>query len=154
MTTQQTPPVLTELKLTDQIRQIVDGALARGRPLNLAYVDTSGRPSLSFRGSTQVHGDAQLAIWVRNPHDGIVSAIAKNLNVTLLYGNLDPAARAFITFRGRGKFDREETVRRRVFDNSPELERNLDKERKGGALIIDLDSVDGIVPGFALKMRR
>jgi len=154
MTTQQTPPALAALKLTDQIRQIIDGALARGRPVNLAYVDTGGRPSLSFRGSTHVHGDTQLAIWVRNPHDGIVSAIAKNPNVTLLYGNLDPEARAFITFRGRGQFDRDETVRRKVFDSSPELERNMDKERKGAALIIDLDSVDGLVPGFMLKMRR
>jgi hypothetical protein len=154
MTTQQTPPVLTELKLTDQIRQIIDGALARGRPMSLAYVDTNGRPSLSFRGSTQAYDDSHLAIWVRNPHDGIVGAIARNPNVTLLYGDLDPQARAFITFRGRARFDHDETARRKVYDNSPELERNLDKERKGAPLIIDLDSVDGLIPGYMLKMRR
>src|SRR5262245_47685817 len=154
MTTQQTPPILTELKLTAQIREIVDGALARGRPISLAYVDAGGRPSLSFRGSTQLFDDTRLAIWVRNPHDGIVGAIAGNPNVTLLYGNLDPQARAFITFRGRARFDQDETVRRAVYDNSPEPERNLDQERKGSPLIIDLDSVDGMIPGHMLKMRR
>ena len=154
MTTQQTPPVLAELKLTDQIKQIVNGALARGRPVSLAYVDTSGRPSLSFRGSTQAYGDARLAIWVRNPHDGIVSAIAKNPNVTLLYADLNPESRAFITFRGHARFDHDDATRRTVYDNSPEIERNLDKERKGAPLVIDLDSVDGMVPGYTLKMRR
>jgi hypothetical protein len=154
MTTQQTPPVLTELKLTDQIKQIVDGALARRCPIGFTYVDTNGRPSLSFRGSVLVYGDAQLAIWIRNPHDGIVNAIAKNPEVALLYGDLDPEARAFITFHGRGRFDSDESVRRRVYDSSPEVERDRDKERKGAALIIDLDSVDGLIPGSLLKMRR
>ena len=41
----------------------------------------------------------------------------------------------------------------RVYDNSPEGERNLDKDRKGVALIIDLDSVDGLFGGNFLKMR-
>jgi hypothetical protein len=154
MTTQQTPPVLTELKLTDQIRQIVNGALARGRPINLAYVDANGRPSLSFRGSTQVYDDTHLAIWVRNPHDGIVSAISRNPNVTLLYSDLNPQAFALITFRGRGRFDHSDAVRRTVYDNAPESERNLDKDRKGAPMIIELNSVDGIVPGYVLKMRR
>jgi hypothetical protein len=154
MTTQQTPPVLTELKLTDQIRQIVNGALARGRPVSFAYVDASDRPSLSFRGSTQVYDDMRVAIWVRNPHEGIVGAIARNPDVTLLYGDLNPQALAVITFRGRGRFDHDDAVRRRVYDNAPEPERNQDKERKGAPLIIDLDSVDGIIPGYMLRMRR
>jgi len=154
MTTQQTPSLLTELKLTDQIREIVNGALARGRPVSLAFVDTQGRPSLSFRGSTQVYDDTRLAIWVRNPHDGIVGGIAKNRDVTLLYGDLDPQARAFLTFRGRARFDPDDAVRRKVYESSPEVERDRDKERKGAALIIDLDSVDGMIPGCLLKMRR
>ncbi len=36
----------------------------------------------------------------------------------------------------------------------PELERGLDKERKGAPLIIELDSVDGMIPGHMLKMLR
>jgi hypothetical protein len=154
MTTQQTPPVLTELKLTDQIREIVNGALSRGRPISLAYVDASGRPSLSFRGSTQAYDDTSLAIWVRNAHDGILGAVAKNPDVTLLYGDLSPDSRAFITFRGRARFEQAEAVRRQVYDNSPEPERERDKERKGAPLIIELDSVEGFVPGCMLKMRR
>jgi len=154
MTTPQPPPVLTALKLPDALKQIVNGALARGRPISLAYVDRDGRPSLSLRGSTQAYSDTQLAIWVRNPHDGIVGAIAANPNVNLLYGDLDPQARAFITFRGRARFDDGDAARRAVYENSPEGERNRDKERKGRPLIIDLDSVDGIMPGAVLKMRR
>jgi len=152
--TQQTPPVLSELKLTDQIRQIVDGALMRGRPISLAYVDAAGRPSLSFRGSTQVFDETRLAIWIRNAHDGILGAVAKNPEVALLYSDLDPQSRAVVTFHGRARFDRNEAVARQVYDSSPEAERDRDKERKGLALIIDLDSVDGFIPGYLLKMRR
>jgi hypothetical protein len=58
-----------------------------------------------------------------------------------------------MTFRGRGRVESSETVRRKVYDDSPEVERNLDKDRKGVALIIDLDSVDGFFGGNMLKMR-
>jgi hypothetical protein len=41
-----------------------------------------------------------------------------------------------------------------VYDNSPEGERNLDKDHQGAALIIDLESVDGFFAGTILKMRH
>jgi hypothetical protein len=47
-----------------------------------------------------------------------------------------------------------ESVRRKVYDDSPTIERDMDKDRKGVALLIDLDSVDGFFGGAALKMRR
>lgn len=74
MATPNSPPVLTELKLSRELKETVNTALARGRMMSVAYV-------------------------------------------------------------------------------SPEVERNLDKDRKGVALIIDLDSVDGLFGGNALKMR-
>jgi hypothetical protein len=41
-----------------------------------------------------------------------------------------------------------------VYDNSAAAERDRDKERKGNALIIDLDTVDGFFAGGMLQMRR
>jgi len=40
-----------------------------------------------------------------------------------------------------------------VYDASPEGERSLDKGRKGVALIVDLDSVDGFFGGALVRMR-
>ena len=154
MTNPTSPPVLTELKLTPAVKDTVNGALDHGRMLSVAYVSPDGKPELSFRGSVHAYSDTQLAIWVRNPEGGIVQAVRSGKpHISLLYGQLAPE-KAFLTFRGRGRIDSAEAVRKAVYENSPELERNLDKDRKGVALVIDLDSVDGFIAGTVLKMRR
>jgi hypothetical protein len=154
MTTPAPPPTLTELRLPQALKQLVNTAFDRGKFISLAYVSLDGRPELSFRGSTQAYSDTQLAIWVRNPEGGLSKAIDKNPTITLLYGDFSPESRAIITFRGRGRIDKSEAVRRTVYDNSAAAERDRDKERKGNALIIDLDTVDGFFAGGTLKMRR
>jgi hypothetical protein len=154
MTTQHAPPVLTELHLSPALKDTVNTALARGRMMSVAYVSPEGRPELSFRGSVQAYSDTQLAIWVRNPEGGILEAVAKGRpHIVLLYGELTEQSKAFVTFRGRGRVDSSESVRRKVYEDSPEIERSMDKERKGVALVIDLDSVDGFFAGNVLKMR-
>jgi hypothetical protein len=46
MTTQQTPPVLTELKLSPALKDTVNTALVRGKMMSVAYVSPEGRPEL------------------------------------------------------------------------------------------------------------
>lgn len=150
----QPPPALTELKLTDQIKQMVNGAFESGKPIVVAYVDEEGQPSLSFRGSTQAYSDTALAIWVRNPDGGLLKALPKNPRLTLLYRDPGPENRAMLVFRGTGRVDDSEAVRRKVYDSSPEPERNADREQKGKALIIELQRVDGFMPGARVAMRR
>jgi hypothetical protein len=156
MATQQpAPPVLTELNLNPPLKDLVNGALERGRMLSVAYVGADGRPELSFRGSVQAYSDTQLAIWVRNPEGGILAAVRGGRpHIAMLYGEIRPDAKAFVTFRGRGRIDNSPAARQTVYANSPEIERNLDKEQRGLPLIIDLDSVDGFFGGSVLKMRR
>jgi uncharacterized protein GlcG (DUF336 family) len=148
------PPVLTELKLSADMKRAVDTALESGRAIAIAYVDEHGAPQLSYRGSTQAYSDTQLAIWVRNPQGRILSATKKNPAVALIYANHDPNARGFMIFRGRARIDESAEARRRVYEQAPEGERNLDAERKGVPLIIDLDSVEGFFGGARLQMRR
>jgi hypothetical protein len=140
------------MKITDEIKEAVNGALSNRTPIIVAYVDEDGQPSLSFRGSTQVYSDDQLAIWVRNPEGGLLRALQKNPRVTLMYRN--PENRTTLQFRGRGRMDNSESVRAHVYNNAPEAERNADKEQKGMPLILDLDRVDGTIPGFRVQMRR
>ena len=147
------PPVLTELKLSAEMQRAINTALESGRAIAIAYVDESGAPQLSFRGSTQAYSATQLAIWVRNPQGRILSATKKNSAVALIYANHDPKERGFMSFRGRARVAESAEVRNRVYDQAPVGERNLDKERKGVPLIIDLDSVDGFFGGARLQMR-
>jgi hypothetical protein len=155
MATQHTPPALAELKLSPALKQIINTALERGRMISVAYVSPEGRPELSFRGSVQAYSDTQLAIWVRNPDGGILKAVTSaHPYIALLYGELGAQTKAFVTFRGRGHVESSESVRRKVYEDSPAIERDMDKDRKGVALIIDLDSVDGFFGGSVLKMHR
>jgi hypothetical protein len=149
-----TLPTLTELKLSAEMKHAINTALESGRAIAVAYVDESGAPHLSYRGSTQAYSDTHLAIWVRNPQGRILTATRSNPSVALMYGNFDPSSRGFMVFRGRAHIDDSADVRRRVYEQAPEGERNLDKERKGVPLIIDLDSVEGFFGGARLQMWR
>jgi hypothetical protein len=148
------PPVLTELKLTDEIKHAVDSAFGVRRPMVISYVDESGAPQLSYRGSTQAFSDTQLAIWVRNPEGRILESIAHNPAVALLFGYFEEDDRGFMIFRGRARVDGSDAARDQIYSRSHEFERSKDPDRKGVAIVIDLDSVDGFFGGARLEMRR
>jgi len=148
------PPILTELKLSEDMQRAVNTAFETLKPIVVSYVDENGAPQLSFRGSTQAYSETQLAIWVRNPEGRILESIEKNPAIALLYGSFEPTARAFMIFRGRARVDRTDAVRRHVYEHAHAFERDKDKDRKGSALIIDLDSVEGFFGGAQLKMKR
>ena len=148
----QPPAPLTDMNLVEEIKNAVNNSFTSGKPIIVAYVDENGQPSLSYRGSAQVYSNNQLAVWVRNPEGGLQNALKKNNHVTMLYR--DPETRAMLQFRGVGHIESDDPTRNKVYDSSTEPERNADKEKKGLALIIDLDRVDGFMPGLRVAMRK
>ncbi len=130
------------IELTDEIREHVNGALVAGNPMILASVDAEGRPRLSFRGSTQVFSADQLGFWARNADGTTAGSIATNPNVALMYRH--PAQRVVLQFTGRARVV-EGAERDRVYDLAPEFEQKADPEKKGVAVVIDLDKVTGIL---------
>ena len=105
------PPVLTELKLSEDMKQAVNTAFERLKPVVISYVDENHAPQLSFRGSTQAYSDTALAIWVRNPDGRILDAVRSNPAVALIYGSFAPTARDFMIFRGKARIDTSEAAR-------------------------------------------
>ncbi len=140
---------LPVIELTDEMRDALASALTDRAPVIVSYADATGQPHISFRGTTQVFSTDQIAIWVRNPEGGILAAVATNPKVALLYRN--PATRLAWQFLGRAHVDDSEQTRAQVYDASPEVERNQDPERKGKALIVDVDQV--IQRGQAIMQR-
>jgi hypothetical protein len=147
------PPILTELKLSEDMKKAVNTAFERMKPVVISYVE-NGAPKLSYRGSTQAYSDTALAIWVRMPDGPILEAVQKNPAVALIYGDFRMDGRDFMVFRGKARIDKSEAARKRVYESSHAFEQSQDKERKGNALIIDLDSVEGFFGGALLKMKR
>jgi len=139
------------IELTDEIREHINGALMAGNPMILASVDPAGKPRLSFRGSTQVFSADQLGFWARNAEGSTMESIGKNPHVALMYRH--PAQRVILQFAGRarvaGGADRD-----RVYDLAPEFEQKADPEKKGVAVIFDLDKVEGILGLDAEGNRR
>jgi hypothetical protein len=136
------------------MKDAVNNSYMSGKPIVVAYVDPDGQPSLSFRGSAQAYSDTALAVWVRNPDGGLLKALPQNARITMMYRDPGPENRAMLVFRGRGRIDESEAARRKVYDSSPEPERNADREEKGKALIVELERVDGFMPGARVMMRK
>ncbi len=94
---------------------------------------------MALRGSTHVHSDDQIGIWLRNVEGTTARALQANNKVALFYRN--PATRLSFQMQGRAQLVDDPALTRRIYDESPEAERNADAERKGGAMIVDLDRV-------------
>ena len=83
----------------------------------------------------------QLAVGARNPDGRPPNAVGASPKVALLYR--DPETRTAWQFLGRARIEDDETERNVIFDASPEFELDRDPERKGEALVIDVDKVVG-----------
>jgi hypothetical protein len=134
----------TSIALTEQITDLVTGALDSGTALLLAAVDSNHRPVLSFRGSTAVYSDAQLCFWARKPAGEMLDAVRQNPHVAFMYRSLSVP---LLQFSGRARISEDPAERDRVFCLGHEKERAADPDRKGRAVIVDLDEVKGLL-GF------
>jgi hypothetical protein len=137
-------PNTTPLAITPEIRALVNGALDAGYPLLLAAVDTGHKPLLSYRGSTVVFSATQLSFWARNAEGGTLGAIKQNPHVALAYHSPTVPVLQFI---GRARITDDPAERDRAFSLSNEKERARDPDKKGQAVIIDLDQITGVL-GF------
>ena len=136
------------IELTDEMRTRLASALTDGHPVIAASVDEEGQPKLSYFGSTHVHRDDQLAIWVRNPEGGTLRRIAANPRMSFLYRH--PGDRVRWLFEGRARRVDDPAERDEIYADTPEFERAMDADRKGVAVVIELD----LVSGRDLEMRR
>ena len=130
--------------LTPEISALITGALDSGNVLLIAAVNPERKPVLSFRGSTAVFSDTQLSFWARNAAGGTLDAIEHNPHVAFMYRSQSVPLLQFI---GRARITDDPRERDRAFELAHEKERASDPQRKGRAVIVDLDEVKGVL-GF------
>jgi hypothetical protein len=135
------PPAARPMVLPAALRDAIDANLLEKHPMLLSYVGTDGQPVLSFRGSTQVFSDDQLAMWVRNADGAFIRAIRANPRVALMYRNEEK--RSTYQLQGRARLSDAPADRQRIFDASAPAERAHDFAMLGAAVIVDLDRVEG-----------
>ena len=143
------------LELDDEIREAIASAFDNGNIVTVAYNGDDGWPRVSRRGSTQVTGPQQLAIWLRKRDDGVAKAMGSRPEVTLFY--LDLADRGVVyTFYGLGIVPDDPVVNDQVWAATPQREQAQDPDRRGVALIVELQRVvaQGIRPERNFVMAR
>jgi hypothetical protein len=158
VTTPPPPETLTELKINDALKQkVMDAYVPNDWPIMVGYVDEQGRPGMSYRGSVVVVSPTQLGMWARNAEGSTAGALARNANLTLVYREPTPdhgRSAAVVTFRGKGRIATSDGERDAVYATMPQRERDADAEKKGVAIIVDLESIAGFIPGYRLQMTK
>jgi hypothetical protein len=133
------------IDLRGGITAALDTAFERQHVVVLGYVDDDGHASLSPRGSTHVHSATQIAVWARQPDTGLAKAITARPVVSLLYlGGPDGPGPRFLQLRGTAHVD--EAAGPQVYAKMPEPEQERDADRKGVAVIIEIEHVRGFGP--------
>jgi Pyridoxamine 5'-phosphate oxidase len=146
------PIAPAELRLTDEIKSAVNGALDNQTPMMIAYSDSDGEIHLSFRGTIQAYSDDQLAVWARDPGGGLPRHIAARPKVTLFYH--DPKTRTTYIFYGRAWIADDPGTRAVIFGKSHPREQQMDFRRRGVAIVVDLDRLEGRGPSGRFLMLR
>ncbi len=141
------------ITLSEDLKHRLVNALSDGVAVVLGYVDREGDPHVSPYGSLHASGDDQLALWVRNPQGDLIQGIARNPKVAVFYAQL--SSRTFVRMRGRAHVVKGDAERAKVFEGMHPFEQTGDPERKGVAVLIDLDSAAGrAADGTMFSMTR
>jgi predicted pyridoxine 5'-phosphate oxidase superfamily flavin-nucleotide-binding protein len=126
------------IQLTQQMRDLIDPALAKGNPCLVATASKDGIPNIGYKGSVMVFDDESLAYWERT-RQGTLQNVEENPNVMILFR--DPAARAAWRFVGKATIYKEGPLRDQVMVRTVPAELDRDPERKGYAVIVKVDKV-------------
>jgi hypothetical protein len=129
------------LDLTGDVALAIDDAAERGHAIVLGYIGDDGYAAISFRGSTQVHGAKQLALWARKPNEGLAKVIGRRPHVSLLYYSPEGPGPKYLSIHGHARVDA--SANDDVYAKMIEGERQQDPERNGVAVVIDVETVDG-----------
>jgi predicted pyridoxine 5'-phosphate oxidase superfamily flavin-nucleotide-binding protein len=126
------------IQLTQQMRELIDPALAKGTPCLVATASKDGVPNIGYKGSVMVFDDESLAYWERT-HQGTLQNVEENPQVMILFR--DPATRAAWRFAGRATIHKDGLLRDQVMARTVQAELDRDPERKGYAVVVKVDKV-------------
>ena len=131
------PPALA---IDNELREAIAAAPTEHNVLTVAYVGGDGWPHVSKRASVVVLDDQTVGLWARKAGEGLAVEITQNPRVTLFY--IDFATRGVMyTLYGRALVSDAVELADRIWGDMPALEREQDPERRGVAVIIELDTI-------------
>ena len=137
------------INLTDQMRELIDSALANGNPCILATASVGGEPDIGYKGSMMVCDNGSLAYWERTRRQHLKNPL-ENPRVVVLFR--DTKAKARWRFQGVATVHQDGPVREQVIARTIKVVLDKDPERKGCAVVIRVDRVTTLA-GEVLQTR-
>lgn len=135
------------IKITPVMRELLDKALADGTPCLIGTASKDGHPQISPKGSVAVYDDQTLCYWERSYRTS-PKRIAENPFVTVYYRNParkeNPYRAGCIRFHGRARIVKDGPEREKAWSVTNHEEQTKDPEKKGYAVLIDLDLIEQI----------
>src|SRR2546427_12806469 len=121
------------ITLTDQMRELIDNALANGSPCILATAGSDGEPDIGYKGSMMVFDNESLAYWERTKRQHLKN-VSENPKVVVLFR--EPKTRVNFRFHGMATVHQDGPIREQVMARTVKDELDQDPERKGAAVLI------------------
>ena len=126
------------IAVSDQMKELVDNALANGSPCILATVSGDGEPDIGYKGSMMVFDKESLAYWERTKRVHMKN-VKENPRVIVLFR--DAKTKAAWRFHGTATIHEDGPIREQVMARTVKDELDKDPERKGAAVVIRLDKI-------------
>jgi uncharacterized protein len=126
------------IAIIDQMKDLVNNALANGCPCILATVSGDGEPDIGYKGSMMVFDDQSLAYWERTKRQHMKN-VKENPRVIVLFR--DGKTKAAWRFHGTATMYEDGPIRDQVMARTVKEELDKDPERKGAAVVIRLDKI-------------
>ena len=137
------------INIDDEMRQLIDGALADGVPCFLGTASKYRWPQISMKGSVMVYDKETLAYWERSKRTALAN-VGDNPQVMIFYRN--PEKQIHWRFYGIASIHVEGPVREDVMARTVQAELDRDPERNGVAVLIRLEEISEL-SGNVLQRR-
>lgn len=135
------------IKIPDGWRALIDNARADGVACLVGTADKAGRPQISPKGSVLVYDASTLAYWERSKRAAL-NNLRDNPYVVIYYRNpakSDQLPRgAAIRFHGRARIADSGEIRDAVMARVVKPELDADPERKGVAVLVELETIEDL----------
>ena len=137
------------ISLTDEMRDLLDSALADGYSCVVGTADKDGYPQISPKGSVMVYDSETLAYWERAKRSALDN-VGENPHVVIYYSNSEKRVRW--RFHGDAAVHEEGVIREDVMSKTVQAELDRDPERLGVAVLIRVDKITEL-SGNVLQQR-
>ena len=137
------------ISLTDEMKELLDSALADGYSCVVGTVSGDGHPQISPKGSVMVYDSETLAYWERAKRSALEN-VGENPHVVIYYSNSEKRVRW--RFHGDATVYEDGAVQEDVMARTVQAELDRDPERLGVAVLVRVDKITEL-SGNVLQQR-